>query len=256
VCNAEARHKPVIRVVAGDLHLVVDAAEKELASRGRHYQAGGLIVSVSTDPGTGDPLIVPTSAPALTRELSVAATWEKYDGRAKDWVRCDPPVRHATILFDAQNFRYLPLLAGVAQQPYFRESDGELVRQPGYDKTARRFAVFDARQFVIPDPTPAAARAALALLEELLTEFHFVAATDKAASLSGMFTGVVRPTPIRSISPTWSVTRRSSCSFSLTTSSVLARSSRSSRAFSIAITAWAAKFSTRAICLAVKGRTS
>ena len=78
VCNAEARHKPVIRVVAGDLHRVVDAAEKELANRGRHYQAGRLIVSVSTDPASGDPSIVPTSAPALTRELSVAATWEKY----------------------------------------------------------------------------------------------------------------------------------------------------------------------------------
>ena len=81
VRNAEARHKPTIRIVAGDLHLVVDAAEKELASRGRHYQAGGLIVSVSTDPTSGDPSIVPTSAPALTRELSVAATWEKYDAR-------------------------------------------------------------------------------------------------------------------------------------------------------------------------------
>jgi hypothetical protein len=72
---------------------------------------------------------VPTSAPALTRELSVAATWEKYDGRAEDWVRCDPPARHAGILFDAQNFRYLSPLAGVARQPYFRELDGELIRQ-------------------------------------------------------------------------------------------------------------------------------
>ncbi len=149
VRNAEARHKPLIRVVAGDLDRVVDAAEKELANRGRHYQAGGLIVSVSTDPANGDPSIVPTSAPALTRELSVAATWEKYDGRAKDWVRCDPPARHSGILFDAQNFRYLPPLAGVARQPYFRESDGELVTQPGYDKTAQRFGVFDARHFVI-----------------------------------------------------------------------------------------------------------
>jgi hypothetical protein len=78
VRNAEARHKPLIRVVAGDLHRVVDAAEKELANRGRHYQAGGLIVSVSTNPTCGDPSIVPTSAPALTRELSVAAIWERY----------------------------------------------------------------------------------------------------------------------------------------------------------------------------------
>ena len=193
VRNAEARHKPTIRVVAGDLHRVVDAAEKELANRGRHYQAGGLIVSVSTDPTSGDPSIVPTSAPALTRELSVAATWEKYDGRAEDWVRCDPPTRHAAILYDAQSFRYLPPLAGVARQPYFRESDGELITQAGYDKTAQRFGVFDARQFVIPDPTPDAARAALALLEDLLTEFHFVAGTDKAAALSAIFTAVVRP---------------------------------------------------------------
>jgi len=194
VRNAEARHKPLIRVVAGDLHCVVDGAEKELANRGRHYQAGGLIVSVSTDPTTGDPSIVPTSAPALTRELSVAATWEKYDGRAQDWVRCDPPARHAAILFDAQNFRYLPPLAGLARQPYFREQDGELIMQPGYDKTAQRFGVFDARQFVIPDPTPEAARKALTLLEELLTEFHFVGDTDKAAALAAIFTAVVRPT--------------------------------------------------------------
>jgi len=193
VRNAEARHKPVIRVVAGDLHRVVDASEKELANRGRHYQAGGLIVSVSTDPTSGDPSIVPTSAPALTRELSVAATWEKYDGRAEDWVRCDPPTRHVAILYDAQNFRYLPPLAGVVRQPYFRESDGELVTRAGYDKTAQRFGVFDSRQFVIPDPTPDAARAALALLEDLLTEFHFVADTDKAAALSAIFTAVVRP---------------------------------------------------------------
>jgi hypothetical protein len=193
VRNAEARHKPVIRVVAGDLHRVVDAAEKELANRGRHYQSGSLIVSVSTDPTSGDPSIVPVSAPALTRELSVAATWEKYDGRAEDWVRCDPPTRHAAILYDAQSFRYLPPLAGVVRQPYFRESDGELITQAGYDKTAQRFGVFDARQFVIPEPTPDAARSALALLEDLLTEFHFVAATDKAAALSAIFTAVVRP---------------------------------------------------------------
>ena len=193
VHSAEARHKPTIRVVAGDLHRVVDAAEKELANRGRHFQSGGLIVSVSTDPTSGDPSIVPTSALALTRELSVAATWEKYDGRAEGWVNCDPPARHAAILYDLQNFRRLLPLAGVVRQPYYRESDGELIAQAGYDKTAQRFGVFDAKQFGIPDPTPDAARAALVSLEELLTEFHFVAAYDKAAALSAIFTAVVRP---------------------------------------------------------------
>lgn len=194
VRNTEARHKPVIRVVQGDLHRVVDAAERELANRGRHYQAGGLIVSVTTDPTSGDPKIEPTSAPALTRELSITANWEKYDARTNDWVRCDPPSRHTAILFDGQNFRYLPPLAGVARQPYYRQTDGELIRQAGYDATTQLFGVFDARQFAIPEPTLDAARAALDLLEDLLTEFHFVAATDRAAALAAIFTAVVRPT--------------------------------------------------------------
>lgn len=194
VGSAEARHKPVIRLVAGDLHRVVDVAEQELAKRGRHYQAGGLIVSVSTDPISGNPSIVPTSAPALTRELSVAATWEKFDRRADDWVRCDPPPRHVSILFDVQSFRFLPPLAGVVRQPYFRESDGELIMQPGYDETTQRFGVFDARHFVIDEPSIEVARKSLELLSDLLTEFHFVSAFDKAAALSAIFTAVVRST--------------------------------------------------------------
>jgi hypothetical protein len=194
VRNTEARHKATIRVVSGDLSLVVDAAEKELAAGGKHYQAGGLIVSVSTDPITGDPAIVPTSAPALTRELSVVATWERYDGRAKDYVRTDPPARHASVLYDSQRFRYLPPLAGLARHPYFREGDGGLVTQAGYDKAAQRFGVFDERQFVIRDTTREGAREQLLMLEDLLAEFKFVSPTDKAAALSAFFTAVVRTT--------------------------------------------------------------
>lgn len=190
----EARNKPIIRVIAGDLHRVVDAAEKELANRGQHYQSGGLIVSVTTDPTSGDPSIVPISAPALTRELSIAVAWEKYDGRREDWYRCDPPARHVGILFDAQKYRYLPALAGVARQPYFRATDGDLVDQPGYDHKSQLFGVFEHQQFQLGEPSYEAARVALTALEKLLAEFHFVAPTDVAAALSAVFTAVVRPT--------------------------------------------------------------
>jgi hypothetical protein len=190
--SAEARHKPLIRIIPGDLHRVVDVAEKELAAYGRHYQAGGLIVSVSTDSATGDPSIIPVSAPLLTRELSVVASWEKYDARAADWVRCDPPARHVAILYDLQNFRHLPPLVGLARQPYFREPDGELIMQAGYDKHSHRFGVFDPRQFVISDPTREEAQAALGLLEGLLSEFRFVQKTDKAAALAAILTAAVR----------------------------------------------------------------
>ena len=189
-----ARHKPVIRIVAGELHRVVNAAEQELAARGRHYQFGGLIASISTDPTTGDPAIVPTSQPALTKELSIAVTFEVFNARAGYWVPCDPPPRHTGILYDSQTYRYLLPLAGVVRQPYFRESDGVLITEAGYDSGSQRFGVFDSRQFVIPEPTPDAAREALAMLEELLVEFHFVTATDKAAALSAILTAVVRAT--------------------------------------------------------------
>ena len=117
---------------------------------------------------------------------------KSIDGRTKEWKRCDPPARHLAILFDSRTFRYLPPLAGVVRQPYFREADGVLVTEPGYDPVSQRFGVFDNRQFVLGELTIEAARQALAMLEELLVEFHFVAPTDKAAALSAIFTAVVR----------------------------------------------------------------
>ena len=84
-------------------------------------------------------------------------------------------------------------MAGLARQPYFREADGALIRKPGYDFGAQIFSVFDPNQFPTPQSTPDAARTALALLEELLTEFHFVADTDRAGALAAIFTAVARP---------------------------------------------------------------
>ena len=194
VPSSAAKNKPVIRIVLGEMDKVVDVAEKELANRGRHYQSGGLMVSVSTDPTSGDPSIIATSAYALTRELSVAATWEKYDSRKDDWSRTDPPSRHVAILFDSQKFQHLPPLAGVVRQPYFRSADGVLVTKPGYDAKSHLFGVFDPRQFPLPKPTQEAAMDALKLLEDLIPEFHFLNQTDKAAALSAMFTAVVRQT--------------------------------------------------------------
>jgi hypothetical protein len=193
ITGSEARHMAVIRIVAGELHRVIDSAEEQLANLGRHFQAGGLIVSIFTDVVTGDPTINPTSLSSLTRQLSIAAIWEKYSEKL-GWIRCDPPTRHTSLLHDAKEFRYLPPLAGVVRQPYFRESDGELVMEAGYDKGSKMFGVFDPRQFAIPEPTIDAARKALALLEDLLTEFRFLTPTDKAAALSAFHTAVVRAT--------------------------------------------------------------
>ena len=194
ITNTEARHRAVIRVVAGELHRVVDSAEEQLANLGRHFQAGGLIVSIVTDVVSGDPTILPTGLSSLTRQLSIAVIFEQYNARLGAWLRCDPPAKHTSILHYSEEYKYLPPLAGVARQPYFRESDGVLVMEAGYDRVSKLFGVFDPRQFAMPEPTIEAARSALALLEDLLTEFRFLASTDKAAALSAIFTAVVRAT--------------------------------------------------------------
>lgn len=189
----DARMKPTIRVVAGEIHLVVDASERELARSGRHYQRGGLIVTVVTDPGTRETRVQDISLPALVRALAGATTWEKYDARSEDWVRTDPPQRHTAVLFDSTSYHHLPVLNGLTRQPYLRP-DGSLMAAAGYDSATGMFGVFDAREFAVPTkPTRAQAMGALAVLQDLLAEFSFAADHDRSAALAAMLTAAVRP---------------------------------------------------------------
>lgn len=188
-----ARMKPTIRIVPGEIHRVVDVAERELAHSRRHYQRGGLIVTVVTDPGTRETRIQDVSQAALVRSLAGAALWERFDARAQGWVRTDPPARHAGVLFDSTSYPHLPVLRGLARQPYLRP-DGSLMTAAGYDTATGMFGVFNARDFSIPDaPGRAKAEAALGQLDELLAEFSFAGETDRAAALCAMLTAAVRP---------------------------------------------------------------
>jgi len=189
---SDARMKPTIRAVAGEIHRVVDAAERELAQACRFYQRGGLIVTVNTDPGTRETRVQEISQPALVRALAGVATWERFDGRSEDWVRTDPPARHAGVLFDSSSYPHLPVLNGLARQPYLRP-DGSLVRAAGYDPETGRFGVFNAKAFSIPEiPTRKDAEAALEVLNDLLTEFSFAREVDRAAALTAILTASVR----------------------------------------------------------------
>lgn len=169
------------------------AAEKALSFRGGYYQSGGAIVVVRTDPSTGDVSTELLTEAALTAALADAADWFRFDGRSKAWTRCDPPAKNVQTLLRAQSFDHLPVLTGLARQPYFRETDGELVTAPGYDESSGRFAAFDANEFVMPAPTEDAARTALAELVGLLDEFRFASEEDRSAALCAMLTAAVRP---------------------------------------------------------------
>lgn len=188
-----ARGKARIDVVAGEMNRVRRAAERTLALRGGYYQAGGAIVVIRTDPGTKDISTELLTEAPLTSALADAADWYRYDGRSQKSVRTDPPPRNVQALLKAQQFEYLPVLTGLARQPFFRETDGELVKTPGYDQVTGRYAAFDGASFALPQPTEQAARDALAVLNELLDEFKFAGPADRAAALCAMLTAAVRP---------------------------------------------------------------
>lgn len=186
----EARNKPIIRVAQGEIHSIIDAVEKVFVDANTIYQSGGLLVVIKTDPQTGQAEIMPINKDALTKQLSAQIIWERYDGRAKSLVRCDPPTRHVAIFYNAQEYKYLPALRGISRQPYFREQDGQLVTAPGYDVISKRYGVFDEQAYSFPEPTREAAEAALAKLNVLLEEFCFLAEHDKSAAICAILTAV------------------------------------------------------------------
>ena len=174
-------------------HLRDEGGRTRIGESRRHYQRGGLIVTVVTDPGTRETRVQEISQPALVRALAGVATWERFDLRSEVWVRVDPPARHVSVLFDSTSYPHLPILKGLARQPYLR-SDGSLMTTAGYNSVTGLFGVFDAREFAVPDmPTRAQAEAALALLKDLLGEFSFANASDLAAALTAILTAAIRP---------------------------------------------------------------
>ncbi|KQM13900.1 hypothetical protein ASE49_12770 [Novosphingobium sp. Leaf2] len=190
--TSQARNRSTIRVVGGEMHNVVDAAEAELAKQQNVFQAGGLIVKAMHDGMTGDWGLKPLSEADVALMLSRACDWEKF-GTKGSWVRCDPSTRHVINLCRAGEYHHLLPIKGLARQPYYRDGDGVLLTASGYDTMSQRLGLFDGAKFPPVERTESAARAALARLEALLGEFHFAESTDKAAALSAVMTAVVRP---------------------------------------------------------------
>jgi hypothetical protein len=99
------------------------------------------------------------------------------------------------MLLNQRDFEILPQLNGIARQPYFLQSPtgiAVLCTKDGYNTTSGLLGAFRGQDYVLPAPTIENAQAALQLLLDLISEFHFVSPLDQAVALSAMFTGVFR----------------------------------------------------------------
>jgi hypothetical protein len=192
---------PLIRYVGGKLPEIVDQAEDALIrSPAEIYQRGSIIVRPGmvriTVPKKGEiemPSIIEMGTHALAEEMTRAADWEKYDGRAEDWVSIDAPAKIADTLRDRKGHWRLPTLSGIINAPTLRP-DGSILATPGYD--AATGLRLDLRGLKVPEileyPTHDDADAARNLLVDLIGTFPFVNQASRSVALSAILTGVIR----------------------------------------------------------------
>jgi hypothetical protein len=132
--------------------------------------------------------------PVYLRDLmDRAANWQKYNATKKKLVATSPPLEVASTLLarGADEWKF-PAVAGVISTPTMRP-DGSLLTAPGYDEATRLLLIAPPPMPIIPDtPTINDARAALALLEDLLIEFPLKDDVSKAVALSALITPVAR----------------------------------------------------------------
>lgn len=141
------------------------------------------------------PLNWKTLAFLFTKHIGI---FTKYNGTKKDVVPVDPPDDILNALLQ-KGYWHLPFCAGVINSPTLRP-DGTILDQPGYDHITKLW-LQDDENLTLPriNPTPSKeeARAALGVLQELISEFPFTVdekgrSPSRSVSISAMLTALNR----------------------------------------------------------------
>jgi putative DNA primase/helicase len=205
----EPAELPMIVCKAGQIDRMYREAEDALLKAGLPLYQRTVLVrpaileydaappSGSTEPRrTHSSALIAVTAPALTRMLSRAAIFVKYNERKKKHVECDPPPRLVDIILASRGDWRFQVVRGVLTTPTLR-MDGSLLTVPGYDPVSRYYLAFPSnlRMPEIPEaPTIEQAREALLRLDRLLDGYDFVddGGVSRAVALSMLMTQVLR----------------------------------------------------------------
>jgi putative DNA primase/helicase len=131
--------------------------------------------------------------PAYLRELATrAAAWEKYDKRSESWEPALPPTWAIDALLERPGSPFPPL-EGIVCAPTLRP-DGSLITRPGYDPSTGLY--LDLGGLTYPQlrarPTLDDARTSLGTLQEILTDFPFLAPAHFSGAIAALLTIVAR----------------------------------------------------------------
>jgi putative DNA primase/helicase len=192
--------RPVIVCEAGAIHKSATEAEAALLGAGvAFYRRGsGLYMPVveEVDALRGGKTMVAQlkaiDAPCMNDHLCRVAEFQRWDGRARDYVVCNPPAHVAkTVLSRFGEWRFAKI-AGVVTMPIMRR-DGSVKLDAGYDVETKLLVMSPPEIPALPErPSRNDGMAALAELNGLLSGFPFVDGPSRSVALSGLITPVVR----------------------------------------------------------------
>ncbi len=205
--DKNAEHDPTkatIRISKGEIARIVDEAEAALVTvsdvapimvrAGKLVQPIVDLLPAAHGRVTQITLLKPLTASNIVYLLNkFAATFERFDGRSKEWLEVDPPNAVAVQLLEKGQWPF-PKVAGVITAPTLRP-DGTILDQPGHDAATLLWYAPDRRLTLPPrieNPTREQAEQALALLESLLVNFPFESEVDQSVALTGILTPVLR----------------------------------------------------------------
>lgn len=186
---------PQLRADEGDLKRAVNRTWSVLYATNNPpwlFRAGGLPSWVTPD-DEGRPTVAMLNDERLRHMLALVATWRKLN-RQGDLVAAPPPTGLVKSLLATPDTN-LPVLAGIVSTPVFGRS-GTMLTEPGYHPDAR-LLYHAAPGFTVPPiperPTDAQIAAARTLiLDDLLGEFPFVSAAERAHAVALLLLGFLR----------------------------------------------------------------
>jgi len=181
--------KPVIRLVPGQDHLAVYAAEQVFAKTGMYYAVSSQLVRLVPIDGTFKCEVINNQT--LYVQLSEMTEWQ-FKNHLGEWETCNPPQRIVNALLNNQDRKHLQTLKGIAHQPYF-DASRKLVIKAGFNPETGLYACFDEADYQGLDiVTEAEARQCLMMLKAELGEFEFETPEYLSAALGAILTAVLR----------------------------------------------------------------
>jgi hypothetical protein len=195
--------KPIL--IDDDVRRIVNEVLKTWGERFCIFQSGGKLFEVQVDKSRDMKFLV--CAPTAPRLLQVGAArarslaacecqfgQEKFtkDGTPTS-APCLPPEWLGSTITTWLSFDQIPILAALAQAPTLRR-DGALIWERGYDASTGIYLASDLKVTVPENPSQDDAKAAMARLLDLVSDFDFVNPAGKSVWAAGLLSVAARHT--------------------------------------------------------------